>query len=53
MVTKRDDRLRAEVMVANAIAKREYALKLWNEADEEMVRARMLIDEIEKAEASA
>lgn len=50
MVTKRDDRKRAEVMIANAIAKRNYATKLWGEAEEELIEARMLLEDLEKEE---
>ena len=50
MVIKKDDRKRAEVMIDRAIAKRVYAQKLWGEAEEELIEARLLLEDLEKEE---
>ena len=45
-----DVRERAALMIDRAIAKRVYAQKLWGEAEEELIEARLLLEDLEKEE---
>ena len=45
-----EDRIkRAHVQIDKAIAKRNYAQKLWTEAEEELIEAQLLLREAENA----
>lgn len=50
MRTQENRRKQVEVMAEHALAKRVYATKLMSEAEEELIEARLLLDDIEREE---
>lgn len=51
MTTKADLKRQYFVSVAAAMCKRNYAQKLMQEAEEELIEARLLLEDIEREEA--
>ena len=52
MMTKPDPMKQAQTALDNALRKRRTAQKLMEEAEEELVQARILLDDLAKEEAA-